>query len=92
MHVPLEEHWEHPLEKTMEKKAEEREAAQTMLQIVLRLKEPYRSAAHSYYIMGMTAAEIARARNIPLKTLQTQLRRSKEMIRSAYKEVYEDDT
>lgn len=75
----------------MEETAEFKEAAELLKNVISELKEPYRTVACCYYINNIPTAEIAKARNIPLKTLQTQLRRAKDMIRAGYKEAYKDD-
>ena len=45
------------------------------------LKPPYNEVAESYYCNGMTAAQIAGVTGKKLKTVQTQIRRAKELLR-----------
>lgn len=45
------------------------------------LKPPYNQVATDYYCNGMTAAQIAGITGKKLKTVQTQVRRAKEMLR-----------
>ncbi len=45
------------------------------------LPEPYRSAAELYFIKGMTARQIAEKNNENVKTVQTRIRRAREMLR-----------
>ena len=45
------------------------------------LKPPYNEVAQNYYCNGMTAAQIAGVTGKKLKTVQTQIRRAKELLR-----------
>lgn len=66
-----------PPETGMLKKAAEDELAG----VCSRLKKPYNEVAVQYYCKGMTAAQISEATGRKLKTVQTQIRRAKEMLR-----------
>ena len=50
----------------------------------LRLKPPYDEIAHAYYIKEMSAGEIARERQVNVKTVQTQIYRARNMLRKIY--------
>lgn len=49
-----------------------------------RLKPPYDEIAHAYYIKEMSAGEIARERQVNVKTIQTQIYRARDMLRKIY--------
>lgn len=50
-------------------------------EIIDSLPDTYRETAKKYFLGGMTAAEIASARNINLKTIQTQICRAREILK-----------
>ncbi len=74
---------------SMEETAIRNTEAETLKSIILSLREPYQSAAYHYYIAGIPLSEYGREKNIPVKTLQTQIRRSREMIKQQYEEGWE---
>lgn len=45
------------------------------------LKEPYRSISIAHFVRGQTAKEIAFHADVPLKTVQTRLRRAREQLK-----------
>lgn len=47
------------------------------------LEEPYKSVAIEHFVNGKTAREISEHKGIGLKTIQTQIYRSKEMLKKA---------
>lgn len=57
------------------------ETKRELLKACSMLKPPYDEVATSYYCNGMTAAQIARVTGKKIKTVQTQIRRAKEMLR-----------
>lgn len=59
---------------------------ETVKKVVNRLKEPYREVAYLYYIEGLTTRQIATRRKASIKTVQTQLYRSKESLMQFWKE------
>lgn len=54
--------------------------------VVEKLKEPYRKVAYLYYIEGFTTRQIAAKCDVSIKTVQTQLYRSKEKLKQYWKE------
>lgn len=50
----------------------------------LSLKAPYNTIAEAYFCQNMTAAEIADSAGRKLKTVQTQIARSRKMLRRIY--------
>lgn len=48
------------------------------------LKPPYDEIARAYYIKEMSAGEIARERQVNVKTIQTQIYRARDMLRKIY--------
>ena len=67
-------------------RAERRSTEETVRALCCRLKEPYRSVALGYFCRGMKLSEMAAATGQNLKTLQTQLYRSKKLLRAMWKE------
>lgn len=59
----------------------EREIERELLDVCSRLKPPYNEVATKYYCEGKTAAQIAEFSGKKLKTVQTQIRRAKEMLK-----------
>ena len=49
------------------------------------LKPPYDTVAYQYYCRGSTAAQIAEVTGKKVKTIQTQLRRAKEMMQKYFR-------
>jgi len=52
-----------------------------LLKVCSTLKSPYNEVATHYYCNGMTAQQIAGITGKKLKTVQTQIRRAKELLR-----------
>ena len=48
---------------------------------IASLPPPYRETAEEYYLRGRTAREISESTGTPLKTVQTRLRRAREMLK-----------
>lgn len=48
------------------------------------LKSPYDEIAQAYYIRELSAEEIARKRQVNVKTIQTQIYRARDMLRKIY--------
>ncbi len=57
------------------------ETKRELMRACSTLKPPYNEVATDYYCNGMTAAQIAGFTGKKLKTVQTQIRRAKEMLR-----------
>lgn len=53
--------------------------------VCISLKPPYNEVATEYYCNGRTAAEIADSTGKNIKTIQTQIRRAKEMLQKKIK-------
>ena len=70
-----------PLEAVLRKDTEA-----TVKKVVEKLKEPYRRVAYLYYVEGLTTRQIATKCNVSIKTIQTQLYRSKESLKQFWKE------
>lgn len=49
------------------------------------LPEPYGNTAEMYFIKGMTARQISEQRNEKIKTVQTRIRRSREMLKKYFR-------
>lgn len=62
----------------------EREVRETLLARCLSLKPPYDEIARAYYYDEMDASEIAEARGVKKKTIQTQIYRARNMLRRMY--------
>ncbi len=62
----------------------EREVRETLLARCLSLKPPYDEIARAYYYDEMDAGEIAEARGVKKKTIQTQIYRARNMLRRMY--------
>lgn len=73
---------------TPEEKALDNETKGRVLKLCQRLKEPYRQVALSYFISGVKISELSRKTGVGLKTLQTQLYRSKILLRKLWKEEF----
>ena len=50
---------------------------------IAALPPPYRETAESCYLRGKTAREISEGTGVPLKTVQTRLRRAREMLKKS---------
>lgn len=72
-----------PEESVLQKDVERRMSA-----LSLSLKEPYRSIAKAYFCEGLTAQEIAGKTGKNLKTVQTQIYRTKSMMKKLWKEEF----
>lgn len=48
------------------------------------LKPPYNEIAEDYYVMELSAAEIAEKRKVNIKTIQTQVYRARNLLREIY--------
>jgi len=57
------------------------ETKRELIKACSTLKPPYNEVATDYYCNGMTAAQIAGITGKKLKTVQTQIRRAKELLR-----------
>ncbi|MCI9078888.1 MAG: sigma-70 family RNA polymerase sigma factor [Lachnospiraceae bacterium] len=64
-----------------EEEVVQEETKRELMRACNTLKPPYNQVATDYYCNGMTAARIAEITGKKLKTVQTQIRRAKEMIR-----------
>ncbi len=62
------------------------ETKRGLLKACSTLKPPYNEVATDYYCKGMTASQIAGRSGKKLKTIQTQIRRAKEMLRKKTRE------
>ena len=62
----------------------EKEVRETLLARCLSLKPPYDEISKAYYYDEMDVAEIARARDAKVKTVQTQIYRARAMLRKMY--------
>ena len=62
------------------------ETKRGLIKVCQTLKPPYNEVALDYYCNGMTAAQIADKAGKKLKTIQTQIRRAKEMLRKKARE------
>ena len=57
---------------------------------VMALPQKYRTVVHLYYYEDYSVREIAEIISIKETTVQTQLQRAREMLKSKFKEEYED--
>ncbi len=64
-----------------EERVLQEETKRELMKACNTLKPPYNQVATDYYCNGMTAAQIAGITGKKLKTVQTQVRRAKEMLR-----------
>ena len=58
-----------------------KEVLETLLVACEELKEPYNKVSKMYFADGLKAREISEKLGIPLKTIQTQILRSKELLK-----------
>ena len=72
------------LQQTPESIFLEREVRETLLARCRSLKSPYDEIAKAYYYDEMDAGEIAEARGVKKKTIQTQIYRARGMLRRMY--------
>ena len=66
----------------------EKDTEKQIKELCISLKEPYRSTAIFYFCDQMNAQEISRATGKNLKTTQTQIYRTKAMLRKLWKEEF----
>ena len=64
----------------------EAEADQRIWDLCLKLKEPYKTVSINYFCKNLKLSEVAKDTGQNLKTLQTQLTRSKKLLRALWKE------
>lgn len=57
-------------------------------QVCNKLKEPYRTVAVSYFCKGIKLSHLAKETGQNIKTLETQLYRSKKMLKDLWKEEF----
>ncbi|MDE6883958.1 MAG: RNA polymerase subunit sigma-70, partial [Lachnospiraceae bacterium] len=62
----------------------EEEVRETLLARCRSLKPPYDEIARAYYYDEMDVSEIAAARSMKVKTVQTQVYRARSMLRRLY--------
>lgn len=62
------------------------ETKRGLIKVCQTLKPPYNEVALDYYCNGMTAVQIADKAGKKLKTIQTQIRRAKDMLRKKARE------
>ncbi|HHT65154.1 MAG TPA: sigma-70 family RNA polymerase sigma factor [Clostridiales bacterium] len=62
------------------------ETNQRVWDICLKLKEPYKTVSVNYFCKNLKLSEVARDTGQNLKTLQTQLTRSKKLLKALWKE------
>ena len=72
-------------QKTPEKEVLEDEVRQTLLRRCKELKPPYDEIARMYYYEEIEMPEIAKMKNLNLKTVQTQVYRARAMLRKQYR-------
>lgn len=60
---------------------ENKEVIETLKNACKKLKSPYKEIAIKHFVEGMSAKEISDKTGVGLKTVQTQIRRAKEMIK-----------
>ena len=63
------------------RRADTAEVLEELGRAVAALPPPYRETAEEYYLRGRTAREISESTGTPLKTVQTRLRRAREMLK-----------
>lgn len=86
--VPMEDDF---FETVMEKRGSpeeqcmEAEIKEQLEKYCISLKPPYDEIARAYYLEERSAAEIADRRKVKLKTIQTQIYRARDMLRSLYR-------
>lgn len=69
---------EEPLQEIINK-----EVMEEFNRLVESLEEPYKSVAKRHFVDGKTAKQISEERKIGLKTIQTQIYRAKNMLRTS---------
>lgn len=72
------------IQQTPESICLEKEVRETLLSRCQSLKPPYDEIARAYYYDEMNAGEIAEARGVKIKTIQTQIYRARSMLRRMY--------
>lgn len=78
--------------KTPEQACLEEEVRETLLTRCRSLKPPYDEIARLYYYEELDAGEIARRKDMKLKTVQTQVYRARAMLRRIYGKEKAHDT
>ena len=71
-----------------ELQAANRDTVERIALMCRQLKEPYSSIAQMYYLQELDVKTIASRRQIPLKTVQTQLYRARDKLRKQIQEVF----
>lgn len=66
----------------------ENDKDERVLRLCSKLKEPYKTVAKNYFCDNMKLSEVARDTGQSLKTLQTQLYRSKKLLKELWKEEF----
>jgi RNA polymerase sigma-70 factor (ECF subfamily) len=61
---------------------------QKVRDVCLKLKEPYKTVSLNYFCNDLKLSDVAKNTGQNLKTLQTQLTRSKKMLRALWKEEF----
>ena len=62
------------------------DADQRVRDLCLKLKEPYKTVSINYFCKNLKLSDVARDTGQNLKTLQTQLTRSKKLLKALWKE------
>jgi RNA polymerase sigma-70 factor (ECF subfamily) len=73
-------------EEDVEQTVERMDGDERVYLVCMRLKEPYRSVALSYYVQDETLTEISERTGENRKTVATRLRRAKGLIKMMIKE------
>jgi RNA polymerase sigma-70 factor (ECF subfamily) len=63
---------------------EEKERAEKLKAILKEIPEKYSSVIHAFYFERFAVKEIARRRNLPEKTIETQLYRARKLIKERW--------
>lgn len=71
---------------TPEEQAEKNSSEFMVKRLCERLKEPYRNVARCYFCEGKKLSEMAKETGQSLRTLETQLYRSKKLLKALWKE------
>ena len=58
-----------------------------IINFILNMDEKYRDVLILNYVVGLSAKEIAGALDKPLGTVQTQLKRGKDLVKEKFKEL-----
>ena len=76
---------------SLEEQTEKKELGETIAAVIGSLKEPYRSIAYHYYILGVSLPAYARQNGVNVKTAQTRLARARALIQQKIREEYFDE-